>query len=87
MEFYLTYQGPLKSNGPTKDKHNIREYLKPQLQRLWEIPPLDHHADYLNIDNQKDGKNVIKEISGIYFAPLITSKLSLLCQLLLLLRN
>ena len=85
MEFYLTYQGPLKSNGDTQHKHNIREYFKPQLQRLWKIPPLNNHDGYLTIDNKKGGKNVIKEVAGIYFAPLITSKLSLLCQLDILL--
>jgi len=86
MEFYLTYQGPLKSNGNTTHKHAIREYFKPQIQKLWKIPPLDSHTDYLDISSKKDCKNnIIKEVSGIYFAPLITSKLSLLCQLDILL--
>lgn len=81
MEFYLTYQGPLKSNGDSDHKQEIRNYFKPQLEKLWEIPPLDSHKEYLKIESLKEVKNCILERSGFYFAPLVNQKLKLLCQL------
>jgi hypothetical protein len=82
MEFYLTYQGELKANGNAKHKHEIREYFRPQLERLWEIPPLKDRNKYLSID-EKD--NIIKDIDGVNYAPLVISKWNLTCQLEVLL--
>lgn len=39
MEFRLTYEGPLKSNGSPKDKHIIRKHFHKQLQQLWDKAP------------------------------------------------
>ncbi|MDF1815001.1 MAG: hypothetical protein P1V20_22545 [Verrucomicrobiales bacterium] len=41
MEFTLIYEGPLKSNGDRDHKQAIRAYLKPQLEMLWTLPPLN----------------------------------------------
>ena len=35
MEFRLTYEGYLPSNGSTKIKHAIRRQFHPQLRKLW----------------------------------------------------
>ena len=42
MEFTLVYQGPLRSNGDAKHKHEIRKALHPQLEDLWRQEPLRH---------------------------------------------
>ena len=39
MQFRLTYQGKLLSNGNSQHKHEIRKSFHPQLRRLWEITP------------------------------------------------
>lgn len=81
MEFYLTYMGPLKSNAKAKEKHKIRKYIEPQLKRLWNIAPLSDYPEWLRLEPKQDTHNVIKEVGGYKFAPLITSKLYLVCQL------
>ena len=79
MEFYLKYDGPLKSNAGAKDKHKIREYLYPQMKKLWDIKPLNHLKEvFLNSERPL---SVIKEVDGVVFAPLVSSVLKFICQL------
>ena len=78
MEFYLKYDGPLKSNAGANDKHNIREYLYYQLKNLWDIEPLNRRKNFLKQGNKP---SVLKEIDGIIFAPLICNALEFICQL------
>jgi hypothetical protein len=39
MQFRLTYEGQLLSNGHAQHKQEIRKRFHPQLRRLWEITP------------------------------------------------
>jgi hypothetical protein len=39
MQFRLTYEGKLLSNGHSQHKHEIRKTFHPQLRRLWDITP------------------------------------------------
>ena len=79
MEFYLKYDGPLKSNAGTKDKHEIREYFYPQMKRLWDTEPLRIcRSEFLN---SLGALSVLKEIDGVTFAPLVSSVLRFVCQL------
>ena len=79
MEFYLKYDGPLKSNAGAKDKHNIREYFYPQMKKLWDIKPLSDYKKYfLNPDKLL---SVFKEVDNVVFAPLVSSVLKFICQL------
>ena len=79
MEFYLKYDGPLKSNAGPKEKHRIREFFHPQMKKLWDIDPLKNcKNEFLKPENDLC---VIKEIDGISFAPLVTKVLKLICQL------
>jgi hypothetical protein len=45
MQFVLTYDGRLKSNGKAKDKHEIRLYFQPQLRELCKHPPFSNLTD------------------------------------------
>lgn len=79
MEFYLKYDGPLKSNAGPKDKHHIREYFYPQMKKLWDIKPLNHlKAVFLTSERPL---SVLKEVEGVVFAPLVSSVLKFICQL------
>jgi len=79
MEFYLKYDGPLKSNAGPKDKHDIREYFYPQMKRLWEIEPLKEcKCDFLTSTNKQC---VLKEVDDVIFAPLVSSALNFICHL------
>lgn len=40
MEFRLTYDGPLASNGSATDKQAVRRKLHLQLRELWRADPL-----------------------------------------------
>ena len=79
MEFYLKYDGPLKSNAGAKDKHNIREYLYPQMKKLWDIEPLKSRKDVFLTSGKE--LSVLKEMDGVIFAPLVSSVLEFICQL------
>jgi len=79
MEFYLKYDGPLKSNAGAKDKHNIREYFYPQMKKLWDIKPLNHLKE--NFLTSEKPLSVLKEVDGVVFAPLVSSVLKFICQL------
>jgi hypothetical protein len=37
MQFRLTYEGPLLSNGHSRHKHEIRKHFHIQLKKLWEV--------------------------------------------------
>ncbi len=78
MEFYLKYDGPLKSNGDAFDKHQIRQYLHPQLKKLWDIEPLRSSNNFLKAD---DELSVLKKVEDITFAPLVSSVLKFICEL------
>ena len=79
MEFYLKYDGPLKSNAGPIDKHRIREYFCPQLKKLWDIKPLnDVKEGFLTPEGPL---SVLKEVDGVVFAPLVSSVLKFICQL------
>jgi len=79
MEFYLKYDGPLKSNAGPKDKHDIREYFYPQMKRLWDTEPLRFcRSEFLN---HLGALSVLKKIDGVTFAPLVSSVLYFVCQL------
>jgi hypothetical protein len=45
VEFTLTYDGPLATNGRPKQKHDIRVKLHPQLKELWQHQPLLQFRD------------------------------------------
>ena len=79
MEFYLKYDGPLKSNAGAKDKHKIREYLYPQMKKLWDIKPLNHLKEVFLTSERP--LSVLKEVDGVVFAPLVSSVLKFICQL------
>jgi hypothetical protein len=79
MEFYLKYDGPLKSNAGAKDKHNIREYLYPQMKKLWDIKPLNHLKEVFLTSGREP--SVLKEVDGVIFAPLVSGVLKFICQL------
>ena len=81
MEFYLTYEGALKASANAKEKHKIRQYIEPQLRRLWDLPPLNYHKEWLSPKPLSGEHNVIKDICGYKFAPLVTKNLHLVCQL------
>jgi len=79
MEFYLKYDGPLKSNAGAKDKHKIREYLYPQMKKQWDIKPLNHLKGKILTSGRE--LSVLKEVDGVIFAPLVSSVLEFICQL------
>ena len=80
MEFYLIYEGPLKANAGPREKQKIREYFQPQLENLWNTFPLIENKDLLSSsDPQKIC--ILKEISDITFAPLVTTAIDLICEL------
>jgi hypothetical protein len=79
MEFYLKYDGPLKSNAGPKHKHDIREYFYPQMKKLWDIESLALcRGEFLN---PLGAQSVLMEIDGVTFAPLVSSVLKFICQL------
>jgi hypothetical protein len=91
MEFYLTYEGPLPSNGGPNDKHHIRKALHPQLKELWRRTPfLAGTSDVPEaIVSGRAGLEVhtIEDLArrftahGFRWVPLVTENMSLLCEI------
>ena len=89
MQFRLTYEGPLPSNGKLAAKHAIRRQLHPQLKELWTHQPLRSHQKLLDEGHHDQGSpivthpggNVIERRGAFAFAPLICGTLSLLAEL------
>jgi hypothetical protein len=77
MEFYLTYQGPLPPNGDPITKHRIRKDFHTQLERLWNIPPLngDTKEHFLSGIDDASHINILKTVEEVKFAPLVCKKL------------
>lgn len=81
MEFRLHYRGPLKSNGGTKDKHQIRRRFHEQLKVLWQQKPLKD--SYLNLILEKgpDLENFARNVGNFTFVPLVNEKVNLIADL------
>jgi len=87
MEFRLTYEGKLLSNGHSKHKHEIRRKFHPQLRRLWEITPglsqmRNPVLDLVEINRAPDRSRVdylAEQFSrnNYRFVPLVTRDLAL----------
>jgi len=89
MEFFLTYKGSLKSNGGIREKARIRQHFHRQLSKLWEQKPLSDYGHYVGRAHATDRAgtisydpmSIIEAIGSHYFAPLVSAKLYLLCNL------
>jgi hypothetical protein len=66
VEFTLTYDGALPSNGRPQQKHDIRKALHPQLKELWYNPPLQ---DYLS-QTEQEGK-ALSTVDGHGFTAIV----------------
>ena len=89
MEFRLTYDGLLpaasQSNSRTTDKRRIREFLHPQLKRLWAVHPLlkDKKADGPGIEPEPMADVLAKIFTrgNYHFVPLVSKRLNLACKI------
>ena len=89
MRFTLNYRGPLHSRGNTKQKHELRRALHPQLQELWTHKPLEHYAaEWLNPSHDGGETNCsLRKVGDHRFAVIVAARHQLLAELdLLLLR-
>lgn len=64
MRFTLTYQGPLPSKGSAPQKKAIRDYLSPQVARLWK-------KEEFRLDESKLAPISVRMMGGRQYIPLI----------------
>ncbi len=81
MEFYLRYDGILPPTGKPESKEAIREYLRPQMEALWQHKPLEGREAFLSYPPLEHKVSVVKEFEGIRFAPLVSTNLDMVCEL------
>lgn len=81
MEFSLLYQGPLKSNGTTQHKQEIRRVFHPQLKLLWQQTPLNSFNEILQENPPKGKISILQKVGDFTFAPLVNEKLKLYAEL------
>jgi hypothetical protein len=81
MEFRLTYDGPLKAAAGVDEKHKLRVSFHNQLRLLWKQIPLRDRLNLLNSPPKKGHTSIIMEMNGFNFAPLVCERLSLICEL------
>ena len=88
MQFRLTYQGKLLSNGHQEHRHAIRKYFHPQLQRLWGVVPtmkemrdppvqLVEFGRNLHVPGKSRIQGLAERFArnGYHFVPLVTDDL------------
>lgn len=82
MKFTLTYRGELKSNRGAKDKHELRRHFHRQLKELWTQKPLSgFRRRLLDRSSNDQSTNIVRDIAGFEFAPLICERLALTAEL------
>ena len=58
MEFFLKYQGELKSNASPAEKHELRKIFHRQLERLFRIDPALKERENWKVGTILDGKTI-----------------------------
>lgn len=82
MELTLHYRGPLKANGNSKHKHEIRRQFHTQLKEFWNQAPLSGVKEMLiNKEYENPSLNILKTVSDFEFAPLVSSKIHMVTHL------
>lgn len=81
MEFTLLYQGPLKSKGTAKHKHELRTVFHSQLKILWQQKPLNAFHGFLKESPPKGTPSILKKVGIFTFAPLVNEELKLVAEL------
>lgn len=81
MRFVLHYRGPLRSNGSTSHKHDVRRAFHVQLKRLWSQPPLNEDADLLTPPAREGSISNIRPLGNFTFVPLVTAQLNGIVEL------
>jgi hypothetical protein len=82
MEFTLHYRGLLKPNGGPDEKHALRRVFHSQLRQLWQQKPLSAFWKTLVDRTVPDQSlNVVRDIHGFTFVPLVCEKTSLVAEL------
>lgn len=80
MQFTLHYRGPLKSNGNSQHKHQLRKVFHKQLKLLWAQPPLSEHKAFL--EPRREGYYcLLRQVGSCMFVPLVTSEMDLVAEL------
>lgn len=87
MEFTLLYKGDLRANGGPKDKQMLRRAFHPQMQRLWQLQPLESNKAYVayppltSVGAAPTPLSLLQQVGGFTFAPLISDRLCLAAQI------
>jgi len=81
MEFRLTYDGPLKAAAGVTEKHKLRMAFHNQLKLLWKQIPLKDRSDLLKSPAEARRASILTDVAGFTFAPLVCERLSLICEL------
>ena len=87
MQFRLLYEGPIapRQRINVADIHKIRMALHPQLKALWECKPLSEMSTYFLREKDRGpggrGIPILERNNNVLFAPLITQRNDLACEL------
>jgi hypothetical protein len=81
MRFMLHYRGPLRSNGNSEHKHELRRHFHVQLKRLWEQKPLAEMPKWLQDPRDPSEYNFLRPIGQLVFAPLVTEEANAVVEL------
>lgn len=83
MQFRLVYRGQLKGRNSKNNSHihEIRREFHQQLRTLWQQPPLDTRAGWLERSPPVGEISLLEDVGAFAFAPLVSTKLSLHAEL------
>ena len=81
MQFRLVYQGPLRIDGGTQRKQDIRRAFHPQIRELWTHVPLVENRNWLQFPAAENGLSVVRRLGDFRYAPLVSDELKLVAEL------
>jgi hypothetical protein len=83
MRFVLHYRGPLKANGGTAHKHDLRCHFHAQLKQLWSQKPLVELPQWLREPKDSNEYHFLRHVGSFVFVPLVTAEVNAVAELTL----
>lgn len=82
MQLVLHYRGPLRANGDSAHKHQLRQHFHPQLKKLWSQKPLNELPNLLEPRGILLGDySLLRTIGAFTFVPLINAEMNVVAEL------
>lgn len=81
MRLMLHYRGPLRANGGTAHKHDLRRIFHGQVKTLWGQRPLSEQPALLEPRRREGDYSLLRPLGDFTFVPLVTVEMNAVAEL------